>query len=124
MVSRPDGRARVADAAASSTPTGPGWALVGDAGHFKHPGTAQGIGDAVEQAICVAESLSGADPSLDSSRRLARHARRRALRVVLHVGTLPAARVGELVQRAGPASPTPPRIFGTAAAASWSASQR
>ncbi|MDX6637646.1 MAG: hypothetical protein QOJ01_1157, partial [Solirubrobacterales bacterium] len=37
---------------------GPGWALVGDAGHFKHPGTAQGIGDAVEQAIHVADALS------------------------------------------------------------------
>jgi 2-polyprenyl-6-methoxyphenol hydroxylase-like FAD-dependent oxidoreductase len=45
-------------------PTGPGWALVGDACHFKHPGTAQGIGDAVEQAIYVAEALSGNEPSL------------------------------------------------------------
>ncbi len=48
------------------TPTGPGWALVGDACHFKHPATAQGIGDAVEQAIYVAETLSGASPSLES----------------------------------------------------------
>ncbi|MHB8531784.1 MAG: NAD(P)/FAD-dependent oxidoreductase [Solirubrobacteraceae bacterium] len=46
-------------------PTGPGWALLGDAGHFKHPGTAQGICDAVEQAIYLAEQLSGPDPSLD-----------------------------------------------------------
>jgi 2-polyprenyl-6-methoxyphenol hydroxylase-like FAD-dependent oxidoreductase len=46
-------------------PTGPGWALLGDACHFKHPGTAQGIADAVEQAIYVAESLSGPDPTLD-----------------------------------------------------------
>ena len=46
-------------------PTGPGWALVGDAGHFKHPGTAQGIGDALEQGAYVAEALSGADPTLD-----------------------------------------------------------
>ena len=37
---------------------GPGWALLGDAGHFKHPGTAQGIGDAVEQAHHLAETLS------------------------------------------------------------------
>ncbi len=44
---------------------GPGWALVGDAGHFKHPGTAQGIGDAVESAVHVAEALSTADGSLD-----------------------------------------------------------
>jgi 2-polyprenyl-6-methoxyphenol hydroxylase-like FAD-dependent oxidoreductase len=46
-------------------PTGPGWALVGDACHFKHPGTAQGIGDAVEQAAYVAEALSGDRPSLE-----------------------------------------------------------
>ncbi len=46
-------------------PCGPGWALVGDACHFKHPGTAQGIGDAVEQSIYVAEALSGSRPSLD-----------------------------------------------------------
>ncbi len=38
-------------------PTGPGWALLGDASHFKHPGTAQGIGDAVEQAIYIADHL-------------------------------------------------------------------
>jgi len=37
---------------------GPGWALVGDACHFKHPATAQGIGDAVEQALYVAEGVS------------------------------------------------------------------
>ncbi|MFL5908715.1 MAG: NAD(P)/FAD-dependent oxidoreductase [Solirubrobacterales bacterium] len=47
------------------TPTGPGWALLGDASHFKHPGTAQGICDAVEQALYIAEHLSGSDPSLD-----------------------------------------------------------
>jgi flavin-dependent dehydrogenase len=40
-------------------PTGPGWALVGDASYFKHPGTAQGIGDAVEAALYVADTLSG-----------------------------------------------------------------
>jgi 2-polyprenyl-6-methoxyphenol hydroxylase-like FAD-dependent oxidoreductase len=44
---------------------GPGWALVGDAGHFKHPVTAQGISDAVEQAWFVADALLGADPALD-----------------------------------------------------------
>ncbi len=46
------------------TPNGPGWALLGDACHFKHPATAQGIGDAVEQAIYIAETLSGAAPDL------------------------------------------------------------
>ena len=44
---------------------GPGWALVGDAGHFKHPATAQGISDAIEQAVFVAEALTGADPDLE-----------------------------------------------------------
>jgi 2-polyprenyl-6-methoxyphenol hydroxylase-like FAD-dependent oxidoreductase len=47
------------------TPTGPGWGLVGDACHFKHPGTAQGIADAVEQAIYIAETLSDGDLCLD-----------------------------------------------------------
>ena len=42
---------------------GPGWILVGDAGHFKHPGTAQGISDAVEQSVFVAEALQGDDLS-------------------------------------------------------------
>src|SRR5262245_42855076 len=59
-------------------PTGPGWALLGDACHFKHPATAQGINDAVEQAIYLAEQLSAADGSLDGyeawrDRRAAEH---------------------------------------------------
>jgi 2-polyprenyl-6-methoxyphenol hydroxylase-like FAD-dependent oxidoreductase len=40
---------------------GPGWALVGDAGHFKHPATAQGISDAIEQALHVADALLGGE---------------------------------------------------------------
>ncbi len=40
---------------------GPGWALVGDAGHFKHPGSAQGISDAIEQAIRLAQELTTGD---------------------------------------------------------------
>jgi 2-polyprenyl-6-methoxyphenol hydroxylase-like FAD-dependent oxidoreductase len=47
-------------------PVGPGWALVGDAGHFKHPATAQGISDAVEQAVYVAGALNSHDPELES----------------------------------------------------------
>src|SRR5690242_21257363 len=46
-------------------PSGPGWALLGDAAHFKHPGTAQGICDAVEQAIYIAEHLSSPSSNLD-----------------------------------------------------------
>jgi uncharacterized protein (TIGR03083 family) len=37
--------------------TGPGWATLGDAGHLKHPATAQGIGDAFAQSRHVAEDL-------------------------------------------------------------------
>ena len=44
---------------------GPGWVLVGDAGHFKHPGTAQGISDAIEQSLHVADALTGDDPELE-----------------------------------------------------------
>jgi 2-polyprenyl-6-methoxyphenol hydroxylase-like FAD-dependent oxidoreductase len=51
------------------TAAGPGFALVGDSGHFKHPGTAQGIADAVEQALYVAEALSGPRPTLDGYER-------------------------------------------------------
>jgi 2-polyprenyl-6-methoxyphenol hydroxylase-like FAD-dependent oxidoreductase len=46
-------------------PVGPGWALLGDACHFKHPGTAQGIGDAYEQALYIAGALSSSKPTLD-----------------------------------------------------------
>lgn len=45
-------------------PEGPGWALVGDATHFKHPATAQGISDAIEQAIYVSDALMSESPSL------------------------------------------------------------
>ena len=59
-------------------PAGPGWALLGDACHFKHPATAQGINDAVEQAIYIAGQLSDSDPSLEGyegwrDRRAAEH---------------------------------------------------
>lgn len=46
---------------------GPGWALVGDAGHFKDPTPGQGISDALRQAETMAAAIaraleSGADP--------------------------------------------------------------
>ncbi|TMK58991.1 MAG: NAD(P)/FAD-dependent oxidoreductase [Actinobacteria bacterium] len=44
--------------------TGPGWALIGDAGHFKNPSTAQGISDAIEQSLHVAAELTGQEESL------------------------------------------------------------
>lgn len=40
---------------------GPGWALVGDAGHHKDSLTARGIGDAFEQAAMLIEHLDGTD---------------------------------------------------------------
>ncbi|HWC47639.1 MAG TPA: FAD-dependent monooxygenase, partial [Solirubrobacterales bacterium] len=42
-------------------PNGPGWALVGDASHFKNPSTAQGISDAIEQSLHVAAELLDGD---------------------------------------------------------------
>lgn len=49
---------------------GPGWALVGDAGHFKDPTPGQGIGDALRQAEKLAPAiergLGGGGESLDS----------------------------------------------------------
>jgi menaquinone-9 beta-reductase len=36
---------------------GPGWVLVGDAGHFKDPSPGQGIGDAFRQASRLADSI-------------------------------------------------------------------
>lgn len=44
--------------------TGPGWALIGDSGHFKNPSTAQGISDAIEQSLHVAAELTGPEESL------------------------------------------------------------
>ncbi|MGP3986036.1 NAD(P)/FAD-dependent oxidoreductase [Streptomyces sp. 3N207] len=39
-------------------PTGPGWVLVGDAGHFKDPTAGRGIGDAFLQAARLAETVA------------------------------------------------------------------
>ena len=40
--------------------TGPGWVLVGDAGHFKDPSPGQGIQDAFRQAESLAPAIFGA----------------------------------------------------------------
>ena len=44
---------------------GPGWALVGDAGLFKHPVTAQGIGDALAQGWYVGTALARSETLTD-----------------------------------------------------------
>ena len=53
--------------------SGPGWALVGDAGHFKDPAPGQGIGDAFRQAEALAPVIVGAiddsDAALDAAVR-------------------------------------------------------
>ncbi|WP_375502016.1 NAD(P)/FAD-dependent oxidoreductase [uncultured Jatrophihabitans sp.] len=47
---------------------GPGWVLVGDAGHFKDPSAAQGITDALRQAEGLAASItSGLDTDVDAA---------------------------------------------------------
>ncbi len=49
---------------------GPGWALVGDAGHFKDPTAGQGISDALRQADRLASAIVagiGATTSLDDA---------------------------------------------------------
>ncbi|MCS7051499.1 MAG: NAD(P)/FAD-dependent oxidoreductase, partial [Thermomicrobium sp.] len=61
--------------------SGPGWALVGDAGCHKDPHTVQGIGDAARSAWILAQELATVDPqsaSLDEAlaRYLAEHAPR------------------------------------------------
>jgi 2-polyprenyl-6-methoxyphenol hydroxylase-like FAD-dependent oxidoreductase len=47
--------------------TGPGWALAGDAGHFKDPVTAQGIRDALRFGRLLGEAVA---PALDDPARL------------------------------------------------------
>jgi flavin-dependent dehydrogenase len=37
---------------------GPGWALAGDSGHFKHPAAVQGIGDAVEASEVLSSMIA------------------------------------------------------------------
>lgn len=62
---------------------GPGWALLGDAGHVKDAVTGQGISDALRQAESLAEQIVagwGADTSLDVAlRRWWRNRDRQAL---------------------------------------------
>ncbi|MUL63905.1 hypothetical protein BOO86_05460 [Mycobacterium sp. CBMA 234] len=52
-------------------PCGPGWALVGDAGHFKDPSPGRGIGDAFSQVDAlvpaIVEGLGGSPDAMDAS---------------------------------------------------------
>jgi 2-polyprenyl-6-methoxyphenol hydroxylase-like FAD-dependent oxidoreductase len=52
-------------------PSGPGWALVGDAGHFKDPAAGRGISDAFRQvdalAPAIARGLGGSSGDLDEA---------------------------------------------------------
>ena len=50
---------------------GPGWALVGDAGHFKDPSPGQGIADALRQAERLAEAIAEGDGGATLDARLA-----------------------------------------------------
>ncbi|MGW4094483.1 NAD(P)/FAD-dependent oxidoreductase [Nocardia sp. NPDC004718] len=63
------GRVRAATGLASyfRRSTGPGWALPGDAGHFKDPVTAQGIRDAVRYGRLLGELAA---PALDDTAHL------------------------------------------------------
>jgi len=51
--------------------TGPGWVLVGDAGHFKDPAPGQGIADALRQAERLAETVAAGLGEGTLERRLA-----------------------------------------------------
>ena len=46
---------------------GPGWALVGDAGHFKDPAPGQGIADAFRQTAALAPVIAGAMHESDAT---------------------------------------------------------
>jgi 2-polyprenyl-6-methoxyphenol hydroxylase-like FAD-dependent oxidoreductase len=46
---------------------GPGWALVGDAGHFKDPAPGQGISDAFRQSEALAAVIGGAIDASDGT---------------------------------------------------------
>jgi flavin-dependent dehydrogenase len=50
--------------------TGPGWALIGDAGHFKHPTAVQGIHDALASAAALARSREDLERWRDTTREL------------------------------------------------------
>ncbi|MGH8869088.1 MAG: NAD(P)/FAD-dependent oxidoreductase [Actinomycetes bacterium] len=58
-------------------PYGPGWALVGDAGHYKDPVTAHGMTDALRDAELLSRALVEVARGADEGETLAAYARRR-----------------------------------------------
>ena len=63
-------------------PCGPGWALVGDAGHFKDPTNARGISDAFEDAELLAAAIADGLDGGDMESTLGEYHRRRDERAV------------------------------------------
>jgi 2-polyprenyl-6-methoxyphenol hydroxylase-like FAD-dependent oxidoreductase len=51
---------------------GPGWALLGDAGHFKDPTPGQGIADALRQAVAMSEAIERALGGVEDQDRVLR----------------------------------------------------
>jgi flavin-dependent dehydrogenase len=86
------------------TPTGPGWALVGDAGYFKDPLTAHGLTDALRDAELLARSvLDGPGNGLDYGGVRDRHSRllfSAAEQIAGYRWTLPELRALQLAQNA------------------------
>jgi flavin-dependent dehydrogenase len=90
---------------------GHGWALPGDAGHFKDPVTAQGIRDALRYGRLLGEAAA---PVLDDPRRLDRSLRRWARRREREC--LEAYQWTNLLARAESLSPIEAELYRAAAA--------
>jgi flavin-dependent dehydrogenase len=90
---------------------GPGWALPGDAGHFKDPVTAQGIRDALRYGRLLGEAAA---PALDDPRRLDRALRAWARRREREC--LEAYQWTNLLARGEPVSPIEAELYRAAAA--------
>jgi menaquinone-9 beta-reductase len=90
--------------------SGPGWALVGDAGHFKDPAIAQGIRDALHYGRVLAQMTA---PVLDRPAELDRQLR--AYERVRDRGVLPCFYWGMKHTRAEPVTPIELEFFREAA---------